>query len=65
MFKIEYLITLSFFQSGGIVFGYCVYIEIPLKLSPASTFRAPRSDLHFPMQICEYRMNWSINLLNT
>ena len=36
MFKIEYLSSnnLSFTE------GYCVYIEIPLRLSPAPTFKA-------------------------
>ena len=41
--------------------GYCVYIEIPLRLSPAPKFRALKKNmsavmLHFLMHICEYRM---------
>ena len=48
--------------------GYCVYIEIPLRLSPAPTFGAlknERSDVTFLMYACEYRMTWSIYPLNT
>ena len=48
--------------------GYCVYIEIPLRLSPAPTFRALKNMsavmLHFLIHICEYRMTWSIDPLN-
>ena len=42
MFQIEYLFsyTLSFRV------GYCVYIEISLKLSPAQTFRALKKYEH-------------------
>ena len=36
MFKIKYLSSYNI--SFGV--GYCVYIEIPLRLSPAQTFRA-------------------------
>ena len=48
--------------------GYCDYIEIPLRLSPAPTFRALKYMsavmLHFLTHICEYRMTWSIDHLN-
>ena len=49
MFNIEYLPNLiTIFLSE---WGYCVYIEIPLRLSPAPTFRAlkkyERSDVTF------------------
>ena len=50
-----YLIT-AFFSE----WGYCVYIEIPLRLSPAPTFRALKNMsavmLHFLIHICEYRL---------
>ena len=36
MFKIEYLSSEIFLSE----WGYCVYIEIPLRLNPAPTFRA-------------------------
>ena len=49
MLKIEFLsITVTIFLS---IWGYCVYIEIPLRLRPAPTFRTlkkyERTDVTF------------------
>ena len=66
MIKIEYLSIDTTFLSE---WGYCVYIEIPLRLSPVPTFRALKNMsavmLHFLIHICEYRITWSIDPLNT
>ena len=57
IFKIECLSSygLSCRRGGG-----CVYIEIPLRLSPARTFWALKNMsavvFHFLMHVCEYRM---------
>ena len=46
MLKIEYLLTIFLSE-----WGHCVYIEIPLRVSPATTFRAfikyERTDVTF------------------
>ena len=56
MFKIEYYLD-TIFPSE---WGYCVYIEIPLRLSPAPTFgdfkKLSAVMLHFLMYDCEKRM---------
>ena len=36
MFKIDYLSSYNLLSE----WGYCIYIEIPLRLSPTPTFRA-------------------------
>ena len=64
MFKIEYLSSyIFFFQSGG--YCVCIEIEIPLRLSPAPTFRALKkyehSDVTFsysPLWIQNDLINW-------
>ena len=59
-----YLVTTIFLSE----WEYCVYIEIPLRSSPAPTLRALKNMsavmLHFLLHNCEYRMTWSINPLN-
>ena len=48
--------------------GYCLYIEIPFRLSPDPTFRALKNMsavmLHFLMHISEYNMTSSTNPLD-
>ena len=50
----NYLVTIFLSE-----WGYCVYIETPLRLSPDPTFRAlkkiERSDVTFSYAHCEYR----------
>ena len=57
MFNIEYL---SGYYNLSFRVGVCVYIEIPLRLSPAPTLRALKNMsavmLHFLLHNCEYRM---------